>query len=856
MEILHLSDTHITDGNSLEQLWIPASEVLKGRKFDFIVLSGDLTQSATEKEYIEVENFIKKILLQEYLHTADIARIVLVPGNHDVCWPTCVGLFDHVQYDKADQKEWDRVRRRALEFPSEYRIELETESSYKILKVKDSKEYAKRFHEFQKFYNKLYGLSGPLPNASNGTYLKPFNLLKNSDEGDDYSVHIATSADGERVCFVGLNSCHANDKYSKGACFNHKAISAAYEKVEEIFGANNSKKGNSIRIGVWHHGLSSEKGGYDFIGLRDFSQIRRLDLQLVLHGHTHKADRHVVEQLKCSTVCKGAGTLTAGKKERGDSVGRQFSIYSIENSYINTTVYEYRDFEFKEHANPRLRLVSGESVYVHELGNQTYRPPVSFLEDKRKCEVDDEGVSTVTVELKGIEFSQPVGISLAPIYLADDCVRYQKCATVDGIEPVRVEEDCDGSVQHAVTRNLDKRKYESLHWQYQAFNQIRLSKSENAWFDAEDEFNSERSHEKISHVVCWETFKLTIDLHLPSCTAFGEVLAEIPCEPYAIEEKPIIKYGVLDWVVLKHSPVKMECGFVGKTKLHLQLVVHKPIVGHRYTLKYELPDAEYSRDDSKLLDAFTAHCRASSYLRMSDSVRDIRSALVENILHFLNVHFSKIKVPKRKRIPPDYHASTDYNCVEMMVFFWCSNETSKNLRVCFGNTSPSRWLACYSYGEPLLGHAFRFNKVLAFYNSKKEYSGGRRKKFDWIVYVPIRVVGSGTDYPIGVVSIAHIEGAHRNSFVNEMSQFAKRAHDLHHRASGSGKHREYIDSISTKLSTIVGVMFWEVLANKKANRGKGYLNDKNLVEFAKEQVNAILVDEVAELDAGVREPHV
>ena len=109
MRILHLSDLHVThDGRELNQLWGRARPAIAGQRFDFVVLSGDLTQRAEPSEYTKLKRFleaeIEPLILGE--RASAKCRVVITPGNHDVDWS--VDVFDtlalaNARADHAEQ---------------------------------------------------------------------------------------------------------------------------------------------------------------------------------------------------------------------------------------------------------------------------------------------------------------------------------------------------------------------------------------------------------------------------------------------------------------------------------------------------------------------------------------------------------------------------------------------------------------------------------------------------------------------------------------------------------------------------------------------------------------------------------
>src|SRR5688572_20344774 len=94
MYILHLSDLHVTEpGQSLDDVWMHPAQALSTlhpAPFDFVIVSGDLTQRGSVAEYDELGAFAEKRLLDLVLDH-DRTRVVFVPGNHDVDWAADIG---------------------------------------------------------------------------------------------------------------------------------------------------------------------------------------------------------------------------------------------------------------------------------------------------------------------------------------------------------------------------------------------------------------------------------------------------------------------------------------------------------------------------------------------------------------------------------------------------------------------------------------------------------------------------------------------------------------------------------------------------------------------------------------------
>ncbi|MBD83468.1 MAG: phosphodiesterase, partial [Oceanibulbus sp.] len=70
--LIHLSDLHF--GKDRPDLLMPLLEAVNGYDPDLVIISGDLTQRAREKEYRAARAFIDRIN----------APVLSVPGNHDI----------------------------------------------------------------------------------------------------------------------------------------------------------------------------------------------------------------------------------------------------------------------------------------------------------------------------------------------------------------------------------------------------------------------------------------------------------------------------------------------------------------------------------------------------------------------------------------------------------------------------------------------------------------------------------------------------------------------------------------------------------------------------------------------------
>jgi 3',5'-cyclic AMP phosphodiesterase CpdA len=77
IEVFHCSDVHFGHPAVPEQ-YETIEALIQERRFDVVVLSGDLTQRSRSGEFQRARAFIRQ--------AERVSRVVVVPGNHDVAW--------------------------------------------------------------------------------------------------------------------------------------------------------------------------------------------------------------------------------------------------------------------------------------------------------------------------------------------------------------------------------------------------------------------------------------------------------------------------------------------------------------------------------------------------------------------------------------------------------------------------------------------------------------------------------------------------------------------------------------------------------------------------------------------------
>lgn len=238
IRILHLSGLNITtggeEGKYYQQLTLDLERELNVHQLDYIVIAGDVAETAAPTEYEAAASFVTK-LAQRF--SVDVSRIIAVPGNHDVSWALSKQAYRFV--DKAD-------------LPS-----VLPEGSYipagdEGLLLRDETLYQRRFEPFSTFfYSKLRAGEKYPPDYANQGILH------------SYQAH--------HIIFLALNSCWGIDHYRphrQRSSINVAAVTQALDKIQ------GDEYADWLKVAVWHHPAEGSEAMQNL----DFLQL------LVVHG--------------------------------------------------------------------------------------------------------------------------------------------------------------------------------------------------------------------------------------------------------------------------------------------------------------------------------------------------------------------------------------------------------------------------------------------------------------------------------------------------------------------------------------------------------------------------------------------
>ena len=309
IRILHLSDSHFDgDTDPLVQLQPLVSDLkdshggLGFERLDYLVISGDLTSRASAEEFECAHKFISGLIERLDLSAA---RLVIVPGNHDLNWD--VSVYDWMparRVSPANLKEGSFVR----------------QGNGFLLRNED--EYPKRFENFRRFYHQLtqYPYSGE-PEAQFRSLL----------------------FDEHRLQFLELNSAfQVDEQFLSRSGIDQRALAngllKANDQVEAARKEGRIGKDDSVlRLAAWHHPVT---GNDKIVNDAFLEQLRQAGFRLCLHGHVHEEQAELIGYTHPRQIyTAGAGSFGAPARERPESTPRLYNVLEVSRDHSRVRVH-------------------------------------------------------------------------------------------------------------------------------------------------------------------------------------------------------------------------------------------------------------------------------------------------------------------------------------------------------------------------------------------------------------------------------------------------------------------------------------------------------------------------------------
>lgn len=790
MKILHLSDLHVThDGRELNQLWGRARPAVAGQRFDFVVITGDLTQRAASIEYAKLKRFLEAEI--EPLVTGDRAtvktRVVIIPGNHDVDWSADVFetlALANAKSDLAEQWFADGQWRPETQ---PYRVKLGNLGHTSAFAIRADR-YHERFAPIHAFLTDYY--SGQLVYPH-----RPFVLADPRGTGSgDWQAHVFPDL---HVALLGFNSCYRNDRYWHGAQIHEDAITEARDHVDRL-----DHNRSFLRIGVWHHGLESHRNRPDRLTFENLTALVTSGIKVGFHGHVHKSHAQLHRFITDDFALVSTGTLGAASDDRPDAVANQFSIVDLHRNRLRVEVYESEGLGAYGAREDRRRFMYFDLDVERPLDiSKPLRSWASHV--TRRVTLDPEnGVAKIDIEIDDLDLSEPIILARA-----DDafCTAPDPTAMVDG-QRLPVARRQVGNHVEFRSDVWTTKHYRRLTWSYRIANAFALTRAEPRPIAKRDDYPHLLDGSEVwSHRVQFDYDRLTLEFVLDAPEGdYFSATGDIPSITPIVERR--VNGGPQPWERLGSEETRAKKLLASTRRCSVSWP--SPMAIARYGFMFPLASA-----GEPLPRRFAV--ATAKLIQLCRSTRASGEILRATLSTYLDASLkSSLEIADEDESFGE-HAVAVGN-------LWNAGE--QLLRPCFGFFPPDAWVTQFEAGRGIAGHAFRFARPAAWHRSiAGEFDVIRvptmtgTRDYEWILCLPILTSPDGA--AIGVFGFAGTR-EHNTETTNQLAAFAQQI----------TQREPSVDTSFDRFWYVLNASFWFGLADA----AKTSLLDHGVIDMSEE----------------------
>ena len=298
MHILHISDIHLgTVADALNWYGQLADDLifdLNCHGLDFMIISGDITNTSSIEEYKAAKQFLDNLCSKFDINAS---QLIIVPGNHDLNWELSKDAYTFVDKDRYDG---NLIEGCFIEVADD------------VIRVRDEDKYKRRFINFNEFFKAVKGEPYPLEYMKQG-------ILYHYPE--------------RNLLILGFNSAWQIDHhFTSRASIHPGAVSHALNAIRDTEAYR-----KCLKFAVWHHPLNSPFN--DRITDHGFMErLAQCGFSVCLHGHIHKADTgqyyydHSANGRKIHII--SAGTFGAPVREWVPGYPLQYQLLELEGNEL------------------------------------------------------------------------------------------------------------------------------------------------------------------------------------------------------------------------------------------------------------------------------------------------------------------------------------------------------------------------------------------------------------------------------------------------------------------------------------------------------------------------------------------
>lgn len=326
--LLHISDLHRSPTDPIENSTLLGSLLSDVDRYstesspipapDAAIVSGDIIQGVTlnftgyadelTRQYDVAYDFLST--LADRLFAGDHSKVVVIPGNHDVCWNTARSAMQ-VYVETTPGKV------NARSFSSDTSLRWDWDSR-QILEVLNKDLYKRRLAAYWKFVERFYAgaaLAYPLD------FSRGFNLF---------------ALDSGRILVAALESVHGNDCFCRQGSVERSVLGACALAIRDL------PQQPVLKAATWHHSFQGPPAGDDYMDISAIHELIGLGFRLGLHGHQHLAEAnahsiHLPEEE--AMAISSAASLCAGKRELPTGANRGYNLIVIDDDFTSCRIH-------------------------------------------------------------------------------------------------------------------------------------------------------------------------------------------------------------------------------------------------------------------------------------------------------------------------------------------------------------------------------------------------------------------------------------------------------------------------------------------------------------------------------------
>ena len=323
ISILHLSDLH---RDVLEEAHNDSLLYSLERDFELFptstpqisipnicVISGDLifgsnkkgndAYSDIKKQYGQTKNFL--IELANRFFDKDRNKIIITPGNHDVCREIIKDCIEKIKRPRS-RKKIKELKKQLNVSSSGIKWSWDDLCFYKI---SNQEKYNQKFSLFADMYEEFY-------EGARRYSLEPAEQWDIFDF-PDLSISVGT-----------LNSCFNNDQFRLAGEIHPGALSKLCKEMKA------PKRKGWVLAATWHHNTTRQPFREDHLPSFFLQTLIESDIGLGMHGHQHSPDcfdeqhRYGPEKRKITII--SASTLCAGSHSLRGGIPQSYNVIEID----------------------------------------------------------------------------------------------------------------------------------------------------------------------------------------------------------------------------------------------------------------------------------------------------------------------------------------------------------------------------------------------------------------------------------------------------------------------------------------------------------------------------------------------